>query len=142
MNNIFRELIKNPFERDYKSSKYEWDDYLKSSIHIANILKDFNKKDTDAVFELVRFIFKGRLNITKNLKITKFHSFDGGYLVYDGKYKDKQPVKKADGSWENERGWHDIRVEIEFMDYKIVANIIFMETGEIRQWQWRFDGES
>lgn len=137
--NLFREMIKYPFELHYKPSSYELNDYIKKCINIYKILDDFNIKNEDAFFKLVKLVFKKRLNITKKLKLEKFHKFSDGYIIYNGKFKGPYSGRLPDGSWEKGEKWHEVRVEVEIDDYKITANIVFMETGEIKQSQLRFD---
>jgi len=88
---------------------------------------EYIERDENGDVDESFLVFRKKLNITKNLKIEKFIRFDTeGWIIYKGKYR-------------NNTDWEDVNIEVEIDDYKITANIVFLETGEIRQAQLRFD---
>lgn len=119
---LTRDSIKHLFEYRGIYTADEVDYFAEHVLNICSVLDKLGLgNDPKQIFKLVKRIFHKRLNITKNLKILNFKNINDGYLVYTAKYRENHD-------------WEEAQVEIEFRSDKVVAFIVFIETGEIRQW--------
>lgn len=133
MRNIYTEIIETVFEsRDLSES------FLRDALKVAKSLKTF-KHDKKSALELVKIIFKGRLNIAKKLKITKLYSLKEGWISYEGIFLEKHSWRDYRTKKLITKEEQEVRVEIQIEDYRIICNIVFIDSGEIRQSQWRPD---
>lgn len=123
--NLKNEVVKNLFKySSYKRVSLEdFDNYYYDSLDAIEKLKNiFDSKKS--FFDIVKKIFYKKLNISKNLKLEDLKTIQSDFIVYTGKYKNNT--------------WEEVHVELEIRDNgRLVSNIVFLETGEIRQWHWK-----
>ena len=130
--NITREIIKKAFELTKGDSPSE---FMKQSTIVYKTIG--NIRDKKGFFDLLRVVFRKKINIRFSLKLLDFEKYDNGYITWNAKFLVDKGHWDDESEWVNIPFWEDVRIEVEIGEYKVVANIIFKDTGEIRQSQWR-----